>query len=124
MENNDKPQSQIVTFEDLAKYTEEVLLPGVEEIIDEKLAPIRHDISDMKTDIVDMKNDIIDMKSDIADIKQELVAIRKELSDIKSRLDRLERATKEDSDAYGADIVDLRERVNKLEIKLAGLENK
>lgn len=96
-------KNKIVTFEDLARYTEEVLLPAMGTIIDERLE------EKLEEKLAPFRQDIMEIKNDIVDIKQELFAIRHELDAINRRLDRLEKTTKEDSDAYDADISELRE---------------
>lgn len=102
----EKSEPQL-TMDLLNQFADEFLIPALSDMVDEKLAPIKQDIGEMK--------------SDIADIKLDLSSIRHELDAINRRLDKLEKNTKEDSDAYGADILDLRSRVRQLELKLAEL---
>ncbi len=46
------------------------------EVIDEKLEPIKKDIADMKDDIANMKDDIANMKDDIEIIKEDVEITR------------------------------------------------
>lgn len=42
----------------------------METVIDEKLKPIRQDISNMKKDITGMKQDISDIREDLAEVRE------------------------------------------------------
>ncbi len=119
-------QNKSLTLEDLAKFTEDVLLPAITTIVDETVERKLDEKLEQKLEqkLAPIRQDIIEMKQDIADIKQELSAIRHELDAINRRLDKLEQRTKEDSDAYGSDILDLRARVKRLELEVVRLENK
>ena len=55
-------------------------------------------------------------------LESELRSIRIELTDIKSRLDQLEKRTKEDSDAHASDVLELRQRVQILERQVKQLQ--
>jgi len=114
-------QNKSLTIEDLARYTEEVLLPAMGDMMDQKL---ELNLAPIKKDIVEIKQDIVEMKQNIVEMKQELSAIRHELDAINRRLDKLDQRTKEDSDAYGSDILDLRTRVKRLEMEVTALESK
>lgn len=58
----------------------------------------------------------------LENIESELRSINMELADIKSRLDHLEKRTKEDSDAHASDILELRQRVQMLERQVKQLQ--
>lgn len=45
------------------------LLLAISEMMDEKLEPIKNDITNMKVDIINLKGDITNMKADIINIK-------------------------------------------------------
>ena len=60
-----------------------------------------------------------DMDTGFDSVHAELESIRNELSDIKQKLADLEKRTQEDGDAAVTDIVDLRQRVEKIERQLA-----
>jgi Skp family chaperone for outer membrane proteins len=83
-----------LTKVDLAEFTEEVLLPAFEKMLDDKLDPI----------------------------KQEIHSIRLELEEIKTDLKRIDKRTDEDSSTAFAEIDKLKRKVLELENKVKVLE--
>jgi hypothetical protein len=59
------------------------------------------------------------MHTGFNDINAELFSIEQEITEVKIRLERLEKRTKEDSDAAGQDIAKLEERLKKVELRLS-----
>src|SRR3989344_3414310 len=67
--------SDPITLKDLGEFTEQVILPGVEGVVekvfdekfDEKIKPLREDI---KTGFVDVAKSIRALSGDIAEIKE------------------------------------------------------
>lgn len=64
-----------------------------------------------------------DMDTSFTDIKIQLQAMDIELEDIKRRLDSIELRTKDDDDVIVKDVIQLRERVNKIEKNLRQLQS-
>ena len=112
MENN-KP----LTLADLAKFTEEVLLPAFDD---------RFESIDKRFESIDKRFDHLEaeMRTGFNDINAELFAIKQEIAEVKIRLERLEKRTKEDSDAAGHDIARLQDKLEKTELRVAALEGK
>lgn len=68
---------------------------------------------------VDKRFDAVDSRLDHID--SHIFAIRQELEDIRHRLESLEQATKEDTDAFAKDILELRSRLTAAEKQIAVL---
>ncbi|HDQ22409.1 MAG TPA: hypothetical protein ENN28_00350 [Candidatus Uhrbacteria bacterium] len=95
MPENNQNLTQQQFKEGLAEFTDEVLLPAVEKIIDDKLEE--------------------KLEEKIAPIHQRLNAIEEELADIKQRLDRIDKRSDEDVTATYQEIAKLKQRVCELE---------
>ena len=67
-------------------------------------------------------DDVTFLRSDVGGIKDQLSYLKGEISDVKSELAVISRRTKEDTDAYGSDIVGLNRKVRDLELRVAELE--
>lgn len=76
------PKSRLLTFDKLGEFTEEILLPGVEFIVNEKLKPLhkeiaagftemRHNSKDIQNSIRQLAGEIIELKVKIEDQKYE-----------------------------------------------------
>jgi len=131
MENK---ESKVVTFEDLVKYTEEVLFPGLEEIMDEKIDNLevkmnkKFDKIDEKFDKVDEKfelinQELVNIRCELSDIHSEISAIKLDLKDIEARLSRLETMTKEDLNMNISEIEALKKANQVITKRLIILEN-
>jgi len=63
--------SDQITLKDLGEFTEQIILPGVEgvveKVVDEKLKPLREDI---KIGFTDVAKSIRSLSGDIAEIKE------------------------------------------------------
>lgn len=146
MENNTR-ESQVVTFEDLAKYTKEVVAPLIDEnmarFAEENLLPaIQQMFDDFRVEVdgkfvkvdekfakVDEKLDLINQElvnihCEISDISSKIIAIKRELNSIEIRLGRLEIMVKEDSSMYISDIEELKKATKEVTNRLIILENK
>jgi DNA repair ATPase RecN len=125
MENN---ESKVVTFEDLVKYTEEVLFPGLEDIMDEKLNAFgtktdkRFESMDNRFGSIDQQ--LVNIQAELLDIKSEISAIKGELNNIKVKLERLEKMVEGDARMYVAEIAELKEANQEITKRLLILENK
>lgn len=106
----EKEKSSIVTFEDLVKYTEEVLFPEFEEMMDEKLKPINQEL--------------VNIRAELSDIKSEISAIRNDIKYVKNRLDSLEKMTKEDLAVLAPEIDQLKQANKEITRRITFLENK
>lgn len=76
-------------MKELANFTEEVILPGVDRIVDEKLVPL-HD--DMKAGFDEMRRGFEDLKTSIAVLSGEIaeVKVREEDEKHEERIQRVE----------------------------------
>ena len=104
-------ETKPLTIEDLAKFTEEVLLPAIDG---------RFEVVDKRFDAMDKRFDAIE--SELSEIKQELSIIRRDLSSLEVRLERLEKTNRKDIDAFGGDILGLKEKVKEPENRLRLVE--
>lgn len=100
-----------LTMSDLAQFSQEILLPAIEEVLEEKLLPIRNDINEMRADI----NEI---RLDINGIQLELVNMRQELDWIKIQLKRLVTMETEDFGVLAKEVNLLKTRVKELEARV------
>lgn len=94
-ESNNK---QPLTLSDLGVFTEDVLLPAIENIIDQKL--------DEKLD----------------PIKQELFSIKQDIKWIMERMETMEKTGSEDVIAVNNDVESLKQRVAELESQVRVLQ--
>ena len=109
-----------LTMSDLAQFSQEILLPAIEEMLEEKfeekLRPIRQDINEMRVDI----NEI---RLDINGIQLELVNMRQELDWIKVQLKRLVTMETEDFAVLAKEVNLLKARVKELEARVLSGEH-
>ncbi|MCK4554586.1 hypothetical protein KAU19_06550 [Candidatus Parcubacteria bacterium] len=89
--NNQKP----LTLSDLGKFTEDVLLPAIEDMMDQKLEE--------------------KLETKLAPIKSELLSIKQDIEWIKDRIKRIENASSEDVIAVNNEVENLKIRVVELE---------
>lgn len=131
----EKDKNAIVTFENLVKYTEEVLFPGFEEMMDEKLGNFEVKMDkkfvgvDKKFESVDknfesINQHLVNIHAELSDIKNEISAIKGELNYIKVKLDRLEKMVEGDSKMYISEIAELKKANEEITKRLIILENK
>jgi hypothetical protein len=104
MENE---KSKVVTFEDLVKYTEEVLFPGLEDMMDEKIGNFGVKM-DKRFDVVDQR---------FSEVDQELAMLRKDLQGTNAKVDNLTKMVMKDLAALGDDSLKTKARVSQLEVK-------
>jgi hypothetical protein len=90
------------TKADLAEFTEDVLLPAIEKMLDNKLE--------------------VKFEEKLGPIKQELHSIKLELEEIKEDLKRIDKRTDEDARGAFTEIEELRKKVLILENKVKTLE--
>jgi len=114
----EQKNSNVVTFDDLARFTEEILLPGIEQIMDDKLennlAPIRKEISDMRTEF---RAEFDGMYQELADIHSEIHSIRLDLDNLEAQVSRLEKMVKEDLNAYADNIIKIKKELKNLQFR-------
>ena len=83
-------KNNVLTFNDLAKFTEEVLLPGVETIVDKAVAPVNKHLMEMDkrlTDgLTDVNKSVRSLSGDIIELK-----VREEEQKHEERISRIER---------------------------------
>lgn len=75
---------------------------------------------DQRFDKIDQRFTKIDSKLD--SMQTDILSFKLELLDINLKLDRLEKRTFEDDDAFASDIIDLRKRVKVMERKIVKLQ--
>jgi len=75
----------------------------------------------VRLDGIDVRLDGIDVRLD--SIEEKISRIELDLADIKDRLEKLEIRTKEDTDAYVGDILDLKARVAAMEKQLQAIQS-
>jgi translation elongation factor EF-1beta len=105
-ENNSNNLTQKQFHEGLAQFTEDVLLPAIERIVENKLE-----------EKLESK-----LEEKLAPIRQELKSIRFELEEINANLARLDKRTDEDTRGAFTEIEELRKKVLILEDKIKMLE--
>ena len=62
----------------------------VEEVVEEKLAPIRADIAELKTDVKELRTDVEILKLAVQQLKEEMEAVKVRLTNLEHRMDSLE----------------------------------
>ena len=96
---------------------------SVKEIVDNSINGLR---SEMNAEITNLRSEmnhgfgkvdesLVRIETRLDNINAQLELIHKDLEDIKARLAFLEKKVQQDGNAYAADIIKLRERVDKLE---------
>lgn len=120
-----KETSKIVTFEDLAKYTREVIMPEMDERMDNRLLKFADEVilpavgqmfTDFKTEFKAEIGEMLDER--LTPIERELVNIRKDVDWLKDKVKQLIKMENEDVAALGQDILMLKKKVKELEMRL------
>jgi hypothetical protein len=62
-----------VTLGDLGKFTDEVILPGVEKIVDDKISPLREE---MKAGFAEMRQGFKDVNNSIRVLSGEVIELK------------------------------------------------
>ncbi|MFH1890863.1 MAG: hypothetical protein ABIJ91_04875 [Candidatus Kuenenbacteria bacterium] len=108
LENNlQKP----LTLEDLGKFTEDVLLPAIEEMIDQKLeAKLEEKLEAKLEEKLESK-----LEKKLSPIWQELRSIRQDLKRLEEKVDRIAKASSEDIIAVNTEVEKLKRRVTLVE---------
>ncbi|MDO9399650.1 MAG: hypothetical protein Q7T79_03145 [bacterium] len=88
-----------LTLEDLGKFTEEVLLPAIEEMIDRRLEVKLEEKFEEK----------------LSPIWQELRSIGQRLDRLEEKVNRMDKASSEDLFAINTEVEKLKKRVAKIE---------
>ncbi|MBU2250312.1 hypothetical protein KKG80_01835 [Patescibacteria group bacterium] len=116
LENNlQKP----LTLEDLGKFTEDVLLPAIEEMIDQKLeAKLEEKLEAKLEEKLESKlEEKLESKLEekLSPIWQELRSIRQDLKRLEEKVDRIAKASSEDIIAVNTEVEKLKRRVTLVE---------
>lgn len=128
---NDK--SKIVTFEDLAKYTKEVVSPLINENLvkfaeDTLLPSIEQMFDDFRVEVDEklkpINQGLVNIQAEMSDIKSEISAIKGRLNQIEIRLERLEKMVDGDSRMVNAEITELKQANQEITKRLTFLESK
>ncbi|QGU95848.1 hypothetical protein GOM49_12740 [Clostridium bovifaecis] len=101
------------------------ILKALGDLLDDKLDPIRKDISNMKEDISNMKEDISNMKEDISNMKEDIKLIKTQQEEHGRILRALEdkaEVNKAEHDKLSNDIAHLSEKVEGMRKDLATVE--
>lgn len=69
-------------------------LKAIAEIVDERIEPIKADISNIKADIANMKTDISNIKTDISNMKHDISSIEGEMVLMNARIENIDRTLK------------------------------
>ncbi|SRR6056297_1928618 len=104
--NNQKPLSR----EDLGSFTEEVLLPAMDKMIDEKL--------DTKFD-----EKLKPIYEELSFLRHEVFKIKEDLEILKEKVDRIATSSGEDVVAVNKEVQLLKKRVKELENELERLKS-
>jgi len=95
-----------LTLEDLGKFTEEVLLPAFEKMLDDKF----------KKELMPFKQEIYEK---IDSINHNLKFIRQDIERLEAKIDRIAQANSEDITAVNGDVKKLKIKVEQLEKEIA-----
>ena len=117
-----------LTYDDLARFTEEVLFPGIEHMINDVRTELKGDIADLRTEL---KGDIADLrtelKGEMADMRSEFRgefrAVRGDLDDLRERVSRLEKMAKEDLSMMAGEIASIKKEIKRLQMRVNALES-
>jgi archaellum component FlaC len=118
----EQKNTNVLTFDDLARFTEEILLPGIEQIIDDKLKPINKNLDGIHVELADIHNELDGIHVEMADIHSELHGIRIDLNNLQERIMHLEKMTKEDLNAYADDVINIKKELKRLELRVNAIE--
>lgn len=116
----EQKNSNVVTFDDLARFTEEVLLPGIEQIMDDKLeekleSKFNEKLAPIYKEMADMRNEF---RASFADVQSELHSIKLDLNDLREWITRLEKMAKGDLDVFGGDIITIKKELKHLQLRV------
>ena len=117
-----------LTYDDLARFTEEVLFPGIEHMINDVRTELKGDIADLRTEL---KGDIADLrtelKGEMADMRSEFRgefrAVRGDLDDLRELVSRLEKMAKEDLSMMAGEIASIKKEIKRLQMRVNALES-
>lgn len=114
--NDQKPSARSngpLTYQDLADFTEQVLLPAVDRMIEEKLdvklKPIYEELSFLRGRVFQME--------------ERLEKVEKRLTGVEEKLERIASGYNEDIVAMNEEIRHLKEKVKKLEDRLKEIDS-
>ena len=105
-----------LTYDDLARFTEEVLFPGIEHMINDVRTELKGDIADLRTEL---KGEMADMRSEF---RGEFRAVRADLDDLRERVSRLEKMAKEDLSMMAGEIGSIKKEIKRLQLRISALE--
>lgn len=100
-----------LTLEDLGKFTEEVLLPAIGNMIDDRLEEKLEAKLEQK------------FEEKLGPIRQEIFAIKEDIKWIKEKIERMARAASEDAIALNCDINKMKLRIVECEKQIRLLQN-
>ena len=105
--------NQNLTLDDLGKFTEDVLLPAVKDIVD----------SSVNTAIDSAKQEIKeDIEIKLSPIWQEITSIKENIAWIKEKIWRMDKAGSEDVIAVNSEVEKLKTRVMELENQVKAMQ--
>lgn len=91
--------------------TDREMLSALSTMMDEKLDPMKQDISELKADVSELKTDVTELKTDVAVLKTDVVGLKNDVSVLKTDVSRLETSVSR-----------LETNVSRLETDVAGLK--
>lgn len=98
-------------------------IQSVRTEMEQGFTDVRKEIQDVRTEMKQGFTDVrTEMEQGFTDVRGEIRSIWKSLEEIKEDLKKLQKTTKEDSDAQGGSIVLLFQKIEKLEKRLKKLE--
>ena len=81
-QKSQKTLAHPVTLGELGRFTDEVILPGVGRIVDEKLSPLREDVAGLRQE---MKHGFSEMRKGFVDVHHSIRALAGETAELKVR---------------------------------------
>lgn len=66
------------------------LLNAISDMMDDKLEPLKTDISDLKTSVSNLESDVAGLKTDVAGLKTDVSEMKTDISELKTRVTKLE----------------------------------
>lgn len=88
------------------------LLNAISDMMDDKLEPLKTDISDLKTSVSNLESDVAGLKTDVAGLKTDVSGLKTDVESLKTSVSNLE----SDVSEMKTDISELKTRVTKLEV--------
>jgi len=88
------------------------LINAFGQMMDEKLEPIKQDISSMKEDISGLKQDVSGLKQDVSGLKQDVSGLKQDVSGLKQDVSGL----KQDVSGLKQDVSSIKDRLTRLEV--------